>query len=319
MRKQGFTIVELLIVIVVIAILAAVTIVAYNGIQDRAKNAAAQSAVSQASKKLMAYAALNSDQYPTSLSQADIQNSDNSLQYTGGGASYCVTATSQNVSYFQTNTQSATKGSCNGHGKDGIAAITNYFINPKPNSTNLTTVWDGGNTGTTNNNVAASWSESGRANRIVFPSTITASHGGPTINIGTPYLSSAGQKFTIAFSIRLVAGSANIAAMSIDRNSSSVGSLTIHATGGTVGSMVTGQTYRVYATFTADSAAAETSNNLRFYVNIGNKSSSATIEFADLDMYPGDYQSTRKWASGDSSGWVWNGGVNNSTSTGAPL
>lgn len=36
-NKTGFTIVELLIVIVVIAILAAITIVAYNGIQNRAK------------------------------------------------------------------------------------------------------------------------------------------------------------------------------------------------------------------------------------------------------------------------------------------
>ena len=41
MRKSssGFTIVELLIVIVVIAILAAITIVAYNGIQSRARDA----------------------------------------------------------------------------------------------------------------------------------------------------------------------------------------------------------------------------------------------------------------------------------------
>lgn len=38
--KSGFTIVELLIVIVVIAILAAISIVAYTGIQQRAKNAA---------------------------------------------------------------------------------------------------------------------------------------------------------------------------------------------------------------------------------------------------------------------------------------
>jgi len=40
MRKtvSGFTIVELLIVIVVIAILAAISVVAYNGIQDRAKS-----------------------------------------------------------------------------------------------------------------------------------------------------------------------------------------------------------------------------------------------------------------------------------------
>lgn len=40
MRKQvGFTIVELLVVIVVIAILAAITIVAYNGIQQRSRDA----------------------------------------------------------------------------------------------------------------------------------------------------------------------------------------------------------------------------------------------------------------------------------------
>ena len=36
-KSPGFTIVELLIVIVVIGILAAITIIAYNGIQDRAK------------------------------------------------------------------------------------------------------------------------------------------------------------------------------------------------------------------------------------------------------------------------------------------
>jgi len=38
-HSRGFTIVELLIVIVVIGILAAITIVAYNGIQTRARNA----------------------------------------------------------------------------------------------------------------------------------------------------------------------------------------------------------------------------------------------------------------------------------------
>jgi len=39
-QKSGFTIIELLIVVVVIAILATITIVSYNGIQTRAQNAA---------------------------------------------------------------------------------------------------------------------------------------------------------------------------------------------------------------------------------------------------------------------------------------
>ncbi|MDT4867500.1 type II secretion system protein G [compost metagenome] len=37
-KQSGFTIVELLIVIVVIGILAAITVVAYNGIQQRARD-----------------------------------------------------------------------------------------------------------------------------------------------------------------------------------------------------------------------------------------------------------------------------------------
>ncbi|MAU33789.1 hypothetical protein CL689_05610 [Candidatus Saccharibacteria bacterium] len=55
--KRGFTIVELLIVIVVIAILASITIVAYNGIQDRAKYTSAHSAMSTIRDALLAYQA----------------------------------------------------------------------------------------------------------------------------------------------------------------------------------------------------------------------------------------------------------------------
>jgi prepilin-type N-terminal cleavage/methylation domain-containing protein len=57
--KHGFTIVELLIVIVVIAILAAITIVAYNGIQTRARTAEKVSDVSAVMKQLELFYADN--------------------------------------------------------------------------------------------------------------------------------------------------------------------------------------------------------------------------------------------------------------------
>jgi prepilin-type N-terminal cleavage/methylation domain-containing protein len=64
--ERGFTIVELLIVIVVIGILAAITIVSFNGVTARANTANAQSAAEATIKKIEAY---NADKgaYPTSL------------------------------------------------------------------------------------------------------------------------------------------------------------------------------------------------------------------------------------------------------------
>jgi prepilin-type N-terminal cleavage/methylation domain-containing protein len=67
-KNRGFTIVELLIVIVVIAILATISIVAYTGIQNRAKTSAGQTLASQVAKKLEAYYAINSA-YPTTKTQ----------------------------------------------------------------------------------------------------------------------------------------------------------------------------------------------------------------------------------------------------------
>lgn len=60
MRRRGFTIVELLIVIVVIGILAAISIVAYNGITNRAKVTEANNDLQVLSRAIQA-ARLNSD------------------------------------------------------------------------------------------------------------------------------------------------------------------------------------------------------------------------------------------------------------------
>ena len=57
LHSRGFTIVELLVVIVVIGILAAITIVAYNGVQQRANNTARISAAKSIQGMILAYKA----------------------------------------------------------------------------------------------------------------------------------------------------------------------------------------------------------------------------------------------------------------------
>lgn len=61
--NRGFTIVELLIVVVIIAILASITIVSFNGIQTRANNSAVQSDLSAFKKKMDIYR-LDNGRYP---------------------------------------------------------------------------------------------------------------------------------------------------------------------------------------------------------------------------------------------------------------
>ena len=65
--RSGFTIVELLIVIVVIAILAAITTVAYNGIRQRAENAKTLAAVQTYVKGLSLFAT-NNGRFPIDAS-----------------------------------------------------------------------------------------------------------------------------------------------------------------------------------------------------------------------------------------------------------
>ena len=150
-QRYGFTIVELLIVVVVIAILAAITIVAYNGISNRAKSSALRSETSQAVKKVLSYAVTNNDQYPSTLALAGLTDTATSYQYTvdNTAKTFCVTATSQNLSAWMSNTTpSPAMGACPGHGLNGKTSVTNYIPNPqvKTNATYWYTQTPVGNT-----------------------------------------------------------------------------------------------------------------------------------------------------------------------------
>lgn len=84
-QRRGFTIVELLIVVVVIAILAAITIVAYNGITANAKESALKSDLTTAAKKLHV-AKVEDGSFPGAKPGFMSAN----LAYAGGGNAFCT-------------------------------------------------------------------------------------------------------------------------------------------------------------------------------------------------------------------------------------
>ena len=119
-RTQGFTIVELLIVVVVIAILAAITIVAYSGIQSRARDSSVKQAINTVSKKLKAYKIENSETLPATLAEIGItDNTSVTYQYwlnTNVTPNIsCATATSGDYSYQVASSGDVVQGSCIGH------------------------------------------------------------------------------------------------------------------------------------------------------------------------------------------------------------
>jgi len=117
--RQGFTIVELLIVIVVIAILAAITIVSYNGVTQRARETALMSDASSASTAMELDKIANGG-YQTSPGNVNggkgiPSSGGTSYSYHSDGTSYCITASSANTgtTYYITDTNSTpTVGQC---------------------------------------------------------------------------------------------------------------------------------------------------------------------------------------------------------------
>lgn len=88
-QTQAFTIVELLVVIVVIGILAAITVVSYSGVTSRVVVASLQSDLSNASKRLKMYQ-VTYDSYPTTLGADKCPTAPNS------DTNYCLRSSSNN-------------------------------------------------------------------------------------------------------------------------------------------------------------------------------------------------------------------------------
>jgi len=120
--SQGFTIVELLIVVVVIAILAAITIVAYNGVTKRAAESAMQTSIKQIGTSIGVYKIDNST-YPSSLAVLGIDeslysNKDSLWAYTTTGETFCLSTgskTSSSTYHISDANGAPTTGLCGDH------------------------------------------------------------------------------------------------------------------------------------------------------------------------------------------------------------
>lgn len=135
--QRGFTIVELLIVVIVIAILATITIVSFNGIQQRARTSAVQNEVSQLVRQIeAAKISSGTEQYPDNQSAANLRvNSGLTVNYYKTASNtYCVEAQTNGIIYSSrgAGTQMVNSGCL----QDGLIAAWNFNNNTLDSSGN---------------------------------------------------------------------------------------------------------------------------------------------------------------------------------------
>jgi len=145
-KQNAFTIVELMIVVIVIAILAAITIVSYTAIADSSKKQKIATDLQTKGSELSKYNS-NNGAYPTSLSLLTNTSSgvDSSFVYTYTAASntYCLTGyNTKYTKYIVSGSSTVTDGICSGQVVPGITTITNLATDPGFEYNSTPPIWN---------------------------------------------------------------------------------------------------------------------------------------------------------------------------------
>jgi len=321
-RSNGFTIVELLIVVVVIAVLAAITIVAYNGISKRTADASAQSALSTMQKKLAQYYIENGDTYPDLMEDAGLSNSSGvSYQYTANNSTnpkgYCTSVKVNNsIFHFANqftpldgssaeNTPASTSGLCAGHFTTGTT-ITNYVPNSGVGSS--LTGYSGPNSSTLLRDTTMGAEGSASSVKVTMPAGGNSTVGVMFYNMAdVSGILTPGMTYTASAWVWVPSSTADMRISVQGAGRTKVGNLSTRLT------TVKDQWVRIYNTFVAGSSGA-----IIFYVLNETATTAGMYFWADSFMI-NQSNVPATYANGNMPGWVWNGTANNSSSTGPAI
>lgn len=322
--SQGFTIVELLIVVVVIAILAAITIVAYNGVNQRAAESAVLSEGSQVSKKIQSNAILNNEIPPESLDVIGVSNTDNTTyQYSRSGTNgFCLTIVKGNKSSFVANNyshsggtivnqQTPALGSCPGHSPTGGTVVRN--LTPNPSAEVDTFGWTQTNTTLTS---STTWASSGsRSFRVVNTGTTNSGDfrvAGSSLSV-IPGELEAGKTYTISARVYMPAAPTG----GFGR---SPGVLVWISTNASTWVENFGPKAPAAAgTYTVSHTVSIPSNATGVIIGFGAASSTASQSFYYDSIMVTEGTTQYAYGDGNSPNWIWTGAPHQSSSTGPAL
>lgn len=313
-NNPGFSIIELVLVIVVIGVLTAISYVTYNNVQKSAQTAAVKEDLTGLAKDLRVYYIRNQT-YPTDISQlGNRATTGTNYQFTAYGSTYCVTGTNGITSYKISNTnQSPQQGGCPGHSVDGVTPIRNLATNPgmEASTDNINAV-----------NVARYrttwWKAGGSYSLYIFPTSQTSSDS--YVNLGGD-----------AGGMRLGMQAGKTYTLSVVQKIPDAITSTLHPNAGKIQA-----TYRVgsgsYQSVTAGpgNVAGQRTISLTFTLPAGTTEAYLRLYHGGRDdpeiyvseeVYYDNIMLTEgstvySYADGNSSNWIWDGAPNLSSSRG---
>lgn len=316
--RSGFTIIEVVVVLVVIGILSIILIVSYSSIQTTARKQAAEADAQGIASALTKHKSTKGT-YPASLDELTSKpKTESSFQYAYNAANdtYCLTSSVKGASVYVVSGNSKPKdGGCPGHGINGEPPITNLVKNPGVRTN--TTGWSNAANGATATAArVATGGPSGVVDSFYRLSTTTAPTGSPVSLIPTGSGTNAipiEPSTTYTYSIYVRSSCAVSAGIRQDYVLYTNTGASIGTFGGTYLKAATNTWHRMSRTFTTSEDAAY----MRVYVAFSGPTgcpASSTFDATGVMLVKGatDY----KFSDGASDGWIWNGAANNSSSTG---